>query len=118
MAVTLAECGFNRGIGVQVDLASNGLVPEFVLFGEDASRLLISCDPLNVARIQQVAVQHGLSAEQIGSTVPDQMEIRVDGTAAATASVSGLREEWASALERALHVETEERLVPGALQKS
>ena len=118
LAVTLAECGFNRGIGVQVDLASNGLVPEFVLFGEDASRLLISCDPLNVARIQQVAVQHGLSAEQIGSTVPDQMEIRVDGAAAATASVSGLREEWASALERALHVETEERLVPGALQKS
>jgi len=29
-----------------------------------------------------------------------------------------LREAWASALERALHVETEERLVPAALQKS
>src|SRR5271166_2878334 len=118
LAVTLAECGFAHGIGAQVDLGSNGLVPEFALFGEDASRVLISCDPQNVARIQQIAAQYGLSAEQIGSTVPDQLEIRVDGAAAATGSVSQLREAWAGALERALHVETEERLVPGALQKS
>ena len=118
IAVTLAECGFAHGIGAEVDLNSNGLVPEFVLFGEDASRVLISCDPKNVARIQQIAVQFGLSAEKIGSTVPDQFEIRVDGRAAATAKVSELRDAWASALESALHVETEERLVPGALQKS
>ena len=44
LAVTLAECGFARGVGAKVDLSSFGLVPEFVLFGEDASRLLISCD--------------------------------------------------------------------------
>jgi len=116
LAVTLAECGFARGIGAQVELSSNGLVREFVLFGEDASRVLISCDPKNVERIQQVAVQYGVSAEEIGSTVPDIVEIRVDGMAAATAKVSELREAWAQALERALHVETEERLAPAALQ--
>ena len=99
--MTLAECGFARGIGAGVDLGSNGLVPEFVLFGEDASRVLISCVPENVSRIQQVAVQYGLSAEQIGSTVPDQLEIRVDGRAAATASVSELQNAWGGALERA-----------------
>ncbi len=81
LAVTLAECGFARGIGAEVDLGSNGLVPEFVLFGEDASRVLISCDPQNVQRIQQVAVQYGLSAEPIGETGPDQLEIQVDGKA-------------------------------------
>jgi len=118
LAVTLAECGFASGIGAQVDLASNGLVPEFVLFGEDASRILISCDPANVGRIQQIAVQFGVSAEEIGSTVSDQVEIKVDGATAAVASVSELKDAWAGALERALHVETEERLVPGALQKS
>jgi len=111
LAVTLAECSFARGVGAQVDLGSSGLVSEFVLFGEDASRVLISCDPQNIERIQQLAVQYGLSAEQIGSTVPDQLEIRVDGTTAATASVSELQDVWAGALERALHVETEERLV-------
>ncbi len=118
LAVTVAECGFAYGVGAQVDLSSNGLVPEFVLFGEDASRVLISCVPTTVERIQKIAVQYGLSAEQIGNTVPDQLEVRVDGAAAATAGVSELRDAWAGALQRALHVETEERLVPGALQKS
>ena len=80
LAVTLAECGFARGIGAQVDLSSDGLVPEFVLFGEDASRIVISCDPENVGRIQEVAVKYGLSAEHIGETVPDKLEIRVDGS--------------------------------------
>jgi phosphoribosylformylglycinamidine synthase subunit PurL len=118
LAVTAAECGFDQGVGAQLDLNSNRLVPEFVLFGEDASRVLISCDPKNVSRIQQIAVQYGLSAEQVGITVPGQLEIRVDGAPAATASVSELKDAWAHALERALHVETEERLVPAALQKS
>jgi phosphoribosylformylglycinamidine synthase subunit PurL len=102
LAVTVAECGFAHGIGAQVNLRSNGLIPEFVLFGEDASRVLISCDPQNASRIEQIAVQYGLSAEQIGSTVPDQLEIRVDGATAATASVSELKDAWAYALERAL----------------
>ncbi len=118
LAVTLAECGFAHGVGAQVDLSSYGLVPEFVLFGEDASRVLISCDPQNLQGIQQIAVQYGLSAEPIGNTGPDQLEIQVDGKAAVKASVSELQEAWASALERALHVETEERLVPSTLQKS
>jgi phosphoribosylformylglycinamidine synthase subunit PurL len=118
LAVTLAECGFARGVGAQVDLSSDGLVPEFVLFGEDASRILISCDPTNVGRIQEIAVKYGLSAGVIGETVQDKLEIRVAGVVAASAGVSELRDAWAGALQKALHVETEERLVPGALQKS
>jgi phosphoribosylformylglycinamidine synthase len=118
LAVTLAECGFAHGIGAEVNLSSDGLVPEYVLFGEDASRVLISCDPQNLERIKQIAVQCGLSVEPIGNTGPDQLEIQVDGKAAIKASVSELKAAWAGALERALHVETEERLVPSTLQKS
>ena len=118
LAVAVAECAFAHGIGAQIDLKSGELLREFVLFGEDASRVLISCDLQNMPRIQHIAVQYGLSAEQIGSTVPGQLEIRVDGVHAAAASVSELKDSWAHALERALHLETEERLVPGVLQRS
>jgi phosphoribosylformylglycinamidine synthase len=118
LAVTLAECAFAKGIGAAVDLVSHGLVPEFVLFGEDASRILISCDPQKVGGIQQVAADFGLSAQVIGDTILEKLEIRVDGVVTAAAVVSELREVWAGALERALHVETEERLVPETLQKS
>ena len=118
LAVTLAKCSFQNGVGARVDLSSNDLVPEFALFGEDASRVLISCDPQNVQRIQQMAVQYGLSAETIGSTVADKLEIQINGATAITASISELQDIWEHALEQALHTETEERLVPGTLQKS
>jgi phosphoribosylformylglycinamidine synthase len=110
LGVTLAECGFAKGIGAQVEVASAGLVPEFVLFGEDASRILISCNQNCVERIKEVAVQYALSAENIGSTVPDNLEISVDGKLAANAPVSELKTEWAKALEEALHTESEDQI--------
>ena len=115
LAVTLAECGFARDIGAHVELSSGELVSEFVLFGEDASRILISCDAAHVERIQQIAVKYALTAEQIGSTVPDNLEIRVDGKMAAAAPVFELKRAWALALEAALHTELEEPLVAGAV---
>ncbi len=118
LAVTLAECGFAHEIGVQAELGSRDLAPEFVLFGEDASRILISCDPRNLGRIQEVAGKFTVSAEQIGSTISGKLEICVDGRMAVAAQVSDLKDAWAGALQRALHAETEERLVPEALQKS
>ena len=45
LAVALAEKAFPKGVGARVNLASGGLFAEFALFGEDASRIVISCDP-------------------------------------------------------------------------
>src|SRR5271167_2143671 len=58
IAVTLAESAFPNGVGVRVNLASQDLPPEFVLFGEDASRVVISCDRSHLSRIQQVAAKY------------------------------------------------------------
>ena len=113
LAVTVAECGFARGIGAEVTFASDGLAAEFVLFGEDASRIVISCDQNCVERIKQIAVQFALSAEQIGTTVPDSLEIRVDGKVSVAAGVIELKQGWAGALEAALHTETKERVAVG-----
>jgi phosphoribosylformylglycinamidine synthase len=118
LAVTLAECCFADDVGASVDLPSSGLPAELVLFGEDASRIAISCDPQNVGRIKEIAGKFTVSAEAIGSTISGKLEIAVDGKPAVAANVSEVKIKWASALERALHVDTEERLVPATLQKS
>jgi phosphoribosylformylglycinamidine synthase subunit PurL len=118
LAVTLAECCFEHDCGASVDLGSRGLAPELVLFAEDASRIVISCDSQNVGRIKEIAGKFTVSAEQIGSTISGTLEIAVDGRTAVAANVSELKAEWAGALERALHVETEERLVPVVVQRS
>jgi len=66
LAVALSESCFQKSVGASVRLASGDLPIECVLFGEDASRVVLSCDPKQVKRIQQLAVQHGISTEVIG----------------------------------------------------
>src|ERR1700693_5251641 len=70
LAVALAEKAFAKGVGARVNLSSSGLPAEVVLFGEDASRILLSRDPGSVARIQQIAEKNRSFAEVIGETVP------------------------------------------------
>ena len=105
IAVTLAESGFAKGIGMNIDLTSQGLPPEFVLFGEDASRVVISCDRDKLNQVQQVAVKYGIGAELIGETAPERVEIRLDGRLIVSAPVSDLREAYEGALEKALRAE-------------
>jgi phosphoribosylformylglycinamidine synthase len=118
LAVTVAECGFRNQVGARLELNAEGLPTECLLFGEDASRVVVSCDPEQVQGIQQVAEKYGVAAELIGATIADNLEIRVEGKVVVSAPVGELREAWGTALERALHTETEERLVPAVIQKS
>jgi phosphoribosylformylglycinamidine synthase len=105
-------------VGAEVDLSSNGLCFEGVVFGETASRVLISCDQKKTENIKQIAVRWGVRADRIGRTVPEKLVIRVDGKQAVGANVSELRQVWDSALQKALHTEAPEHLVPEVLQKS
>jgi phosphoribosylformylglycinamidine (FGAM) synthase-like enzyme len=112
LAVTVTEAGFIKGIGAEVDLTSKGLFPAAVLFAEDASRLVITCDEKKIEDIKQVAVKWGIKAERIGRTAPENLVISIDGRRVVSASVSELKQEWEAALTGALHVETPEHLSP------
>jgi phosphoribosylformylglycinamidine synthase len=107
LAVALAEKAFVKGAGGRVNLASNGLPPEFVLFGEDASRIVLSCDPGNVLRIQQIAEKYGIAADVLGETIPERLEISLDGKACVSAAVSELNQAYESALESVLRTDPE-----------
>jgi phosphoribosylformylglycinamidine synthase II len=105
LAVALAECGFGKGTGMKLELSSHHLPAEFVLFGEDASRVVLSCDRNNLSRIQEVAVQYGISADMIGETIPERMEVTLDGRAVVSAAIPELRDQYEGALEKALRAE-------------
>jgi phosphoribosylformylglycinamidine synthase len=102
LAVTLSESCFEKGVGASVRLASGDLPIECILFGEDASRVVLSSDPKHVKRIQQLAVQHGISAELVGETVIKTLDIFVDGKIAVSAPVETLRADFEGSLEKAL----------------
>jgi phosphoribosylformylglycinamidine synthase II len=102
LAVALARCSFPKGIGCDIDLHSQELAPEFVLFGEDASRIVISCDPANLVRIKEVAAKTGIAAEKLGETGSSNLEIKIDGRVVITASIAELCDVYENALEGAL----------------
>jgi phosphoribosylformylglycinamidine synthase len=107
IAVALAEKAFPAGVGARVNLASGGMFAEYALFGEDASRVLVSCDPGKVARIKEVSGKHGVAADVIGETVPDKLEISLDGKAVISATVAELSTAYEGALEAALRTDPE-----------
>ncbi len=107
LAVALAEKAFAKGVGARVNLVLGGLPAEFVLFGEDASRILLSCDPEKVSRIKEVAGQSGIAADVIGETIPGKLEIFLDSQLAVSALVSDLRQAYETALESALRTDSE-----------
>jgi phosphoribosylformylglycinamidine synthase len=104
LAVALAEAAFvaplgePQHVGAEVSLAAEGSFAEALLFGEDASRIVVTCDPTKAADIKRTAVQWGLRAERIGSTIPEKLVIRIDGKAAIAAEVSELKQVWNTAL--------------------
>ncbi len=118
LAVALAESAFLNGVGARIELVSSGLAPEFLLFGEDASRILISCAREHVGRIQKLGVECGIAADVLGETVPENIEILVDGRPVVAAAVAELKQAWAGALERALRVEAAEEVAPSVLERS
>jgi phosphoribosylformylglycinamidine synthase II len=107
LAVALAEKAFPKGVGARVNAISGGLPTEYALFGEDASRVLISCDPASLSRIKEVAEKQGVSAAVIGETTSEKLEIVLDGRAVISAEVSELSEAYEKALEWALRTDPE-----------
>jgi len=100
LAVALAECCFGaNGIGATVDLDSD-LRPEFLLFHEGPSRILIStAQPEQVARI---AGKHNIQAPVIGATMKGGLKIRKLGRVLVDCETRSLRATWERALEKAL----------------
>ena len=107
LAVALAEKAFAKGVGARVNIRAQGLPAEFALFGEDASRIVLSCDRGHVARIQQIAQEHGIAADLLGETIPERLEISLDGQVVLSVAVSELSTAYESALESALRTEPE-----------
>ena len=95
IAVALAECSFG-GVGCQVRLPSN-LRPEFTLFHEGPSRILVSTS--QVENVLALSKELGVEVVRLGSTIVDRFV--VDGLL--DLPLGELRITWETALENKLH---------------
>jgi len=85
LAVTLAECCFDSGglgVSVTVPVASNDGGVDLIaatLFGESASRAVVSVDPANTAKVLEAARRLGVPAVAIGVTGGHDLAISIAG---------------------------------------
>jgi phosphoribosylformylglycinamidine synthase len=100
VAVTLAECAFETdGIGLAVDLP---LVVDAraTLFGESASRAVVSVNSTNLQALLQLAAGLGVPARSIGRTGGSSLMMTVGGTPSIDCPVAEAEQVWTHALGR------------------
>jgi len=104
VAVALAECCFETaGVGATVSVplaATDGGVDRLAatLFGESASRVLVSVRPDATPEVLAAAGGAGVPAVRIGSTGGDRIRVEVDGTVAIDVSLVEVETRWRTAL--------------------
>jgi hypothetical protein len=70
------------------------------LFGESASRAVVSVQPRNVAPLLTLAADLGVPARRIGKTGGSRLAVRVDGQDAIDCTVAEAERLWFTAIER------------------
>jgi len=107
-AVALAECCFDtggRGADVDVPRAATDHLDEHqrdaaTLFGESASRVIVSVAPDQLDAFLARAAAAGVPARVAGRTGGSRLVVRLDGEVAIDVSVPEAEAAWSSALDR------------------
>jgi phosphoribosylformylglycinamidine synthase subunit PurL len=112
LAVTLAECAFDtEGIGFDVDVpaavakgATTAGSPRLgagrTLFGESASRAVVSVTPEHREALLGLASELGVPARAIGRTGGSRIRIAVAGQATIDCDVAAAEQIWSSAIAK------------------
>jgi phosphoribosylformylglycinamidine synthase subunit PurL len=114
IAVALAECCFDTPFGILADLASVEDVPQAcrvnaTLFGESASRIVVSSRAETTSELLRLAAGLGVPARVIGKTGGQRIAITVDGAAAIDVAAADAERTWATAIERKMSRQSPER---------
>ena len=107
LAVTLAECCFDSG-GIGAEVAVPGQTidgrPDLslvaTLFGESASRVIVSVVEQQADKVMTRAAQAGVPATILGRTGGARVHVSVDGTAVIDMPVAAAEQIWTTGLSR------------------
>ncbi len=105
LAVTLAESCFDTGLGAVVDVAAvEGTVAAFAdiatLFGESASRVLVSVDSARTAELEALATESDVPVAVIGRVGGSRIRISIDGRKVIDEPLADAERVWAGAIDQ------------------
>jgi phosphoribosylformylglycinamidine synthase subunit PurL len=107
LAVAVAECSFDTGgMGAEITIESvaasrdNRLNVAAALYGESASRVVVSLVPDHVTAVLQRAAAANVPARVIGQTGGNRLRMAVGGTIVIDQAVDDAERVWSSAIDR------------------
>jgi phosphoribosylformylglycinamidine synthase II len=106
IAVTLAECCFGSGMGVEASIEGVAVAKAHAvnvaaaLFGESASRVVVSLAPDNITEVLQAAAKAGVPARVIGETGGNRLRVAVSGTIEINLAIEETERVWSDTIER------------------
>jgi phosphoribosylformylglycinamidine synthase len=109
LGVAVAECCFGReGLGAEISIdaadlgVDRGVSDAAALFGESASRIVISVAPEHVGQVLQEAAAAQVPASVIGRVGGTRLRVAVGGRMTLDVSVDEAERTWAAAIEWSL----------------
>jgi phosphoribosylformylglycinamidine synthase len=97
LAVALAESAISGRIGAKVNVET-ALRPDFALFSESQSRILLSASPDQAAELEAWIAQNGVPVAKLGTVQGDQVQIEINGKPAIQSPVAQLEKVWKDAI--------------------
>jgi phosphoribosylformylglycinamidine synthase len=98
VAVAAAEC-CQGGVGAALDFDAD-LTPEFLLFHEGPSRILVSTASPDA--VVEIAARHGVAAPRVGITMKHALAIGNRGAALVSVTIDSLKAAYEGSLEKQL----------------
>lgn len=97
LAAALAESCISGGVGAKVALASE-LRPDFALFSESQSRILLSASPERADALEALIAQNGVPVRKIGTVQGQDLQIDINAKPAIQSPVAHLEKVWKDAI--------------------
>lgn len=99
LAVALAECCFQNELGAVIHDLEMNYRPDFMFFGEDQSRIVISARPSESKTILESSQKYGVKAKIIGRVVKEEI---LDMSGKIKLNIRQAKEIYESAISRAV----------------
>jgi phosphoribosylformylglycinamidine synthase len=102
VAITLAECCFDTALGVEADLipvrSDKAFIHVATLFGESASRAVVSVEAVRTAELLALAEKEGVPAVVTGRVGGSRIRLTVEGTAVVDVALDEAERLWSDAI--------------------
>ncbi len=94
------KAAFGMNVAISREGGFAGLSRAGLLFGESASRMLVTVTPDNLAAVRDLANTHNVPFAELGAIDGDRLRVTVDGETLVDESVATLESGWRGALAK------------------